>query len=135
MNEGHAFYETTKLLFKTITIIYSTLFQKSTIVKGIRDAGSDVFGGDCDLHTLYHVVWEMLPNFCKSPLAAHTISYTDRSSLDQQVLCQPSPTDELFIDCIVGREANILRIDEPVRDGKTAKKRQRRSPSPGHPPE
>lgn len=67
MDERHAFYETTNLLFKTITIIYSVLFRKQNIVKGIRDAGPDVFGDDCDLHTLHRIVWGTLPNFCKSP--------------------------------------------------------------------
>jgi hypothetical protein len=67
MNERrHSFREATRQLLDAVTVIYSGLFQKRTLVESVRDAGSRVFGDDCDLYAVYQRVWKVLPNFCKS---------------------------------------------------------------------
>jgi hypothetical protein len=66
MDERHNFRETTRQLLDAVIVIYSGVFQKGTVVKSLRDAGPEVFGGDLELHKTYRMVWQAMPEFCTS---------------------------------------------------------------------
>lgn len=76
----------------------------------MRNAGPEILGND-HLYSAYQRVWQVLPEFCKSPETApgHP-SIVLTSPPDQQVLHQvtPTETDELFKEYIVNKETVFL---------------------------
>ncbi|KAK4151671.1 hypothetical protein C8A00DRAFT_35670 [Chaetomidium leptoderma] len=93
----HTFRETTQGLFEAIIVIYSAVFHKKTTFEKIRTAGRQEFADDDVLYGAYQKAWQTLPDFYR------------------QVLGQVSPTDALFIECIITKESGILAKDPPAR--------------------